>query len=310
MRHVPHAVCVGSATIDRSYRLTDELVPETSNSSRSRCGFGGVARNVAENLTRLGDHVTLVSFVGDDAEGIAILSHLDRLGVDVRTVQRLGTRRTAEYVAILRKNGELAFGVADTAILDEFEHFDFERIAGLFADADAVFADCNLSAAALQRLESAIRPEAVIFAVDAVSVEKARNLPARLDGFDLIFANADEATALTGISSPLEAAARLRERGARAVIIGAGPEGAIVSEAETSATVPALPAKRIDVTGAGDALIAGTLHGLIADAPLREAVNDGVLLAALTVECEGTVHPDLSPSLFESRRVRFEALVE
>lgn len=78
-------------------------------------------------------------------------------------------------------------------------------------------------------------------------------------------------------------------------------------DAETAAIVPAFPANRIDVTGAGDALIAGTLHGLIANVPLREAVSDGVLLAALTVECEGTVHPDLSPSLLKSQRIRLEA---
>ena len=45
-------LCVGAATVDRSFRSLDPIRPGTSNPGASTKGFGGVARNVAENLAR------------------------------------------------------------------------------------------------------------------------------------------------------------------------------------------------------------------------------------------------------------------
>jgi pseudouridine kinase len=63
----------------------------------------------------------------------------------------------------------------------------------------------------------------------------------------------------------------------------------------------------VDVTGAGDALIAGTLSRLIAGDGLVEAVRIGTVLAALTTESRATVHPELSPRLLEAAMERVPA---
>ena len=55
--------------LDRTLRLAAAPVPGSSNPARMSTGFGGVARNVAENLARLGVPVALVSRVGDDDSG-------------------------------------------------------------------------------------------------------------------------------------------------------------------------------------------------------------------------------------------------
>jgi pseudouridine kinase len=68
--------------------------------------------------------------------------------------------------------------------------------------------------------------------------------------------------------------------------------------------VPTTPATPIDETGAGDALVAGTLAATLAGRPLAEAVAAGTVVAALTVESEHTVRPDLSPQLVEHAAAR------
>lgn len=55
------------------------------------------------------------------------------------------------------------------------------------------------------------------------------------------------------------------------------------------------------MTGAGDALIAGTIHRLIAGDPLAAAVRAGTVLAALTIETDHSVRPDLSAALLDDR---------
>ena len=61
--------CIGAAHIDRKATAAGPIVPGSSNPVTMRVGAGGVARNVAENLARLGLSVTMVSRVGHDREG-------------------------------------------------------------------------------------------------------------------------------------------------------------------------------------------------------------------------------------------------
>jgi len=58
--------CICGAHIDRRGVLRAPAVFGTSNPGDVRVDFGGVARNVAHNLARLGCAVTLLSRIGDD----------------------------------------------------------------------------------------------------------------------------------------------------------------------------------------------------------------------------------------------------
>jgi pseudouridine kinase len=71
--------------------------------------------------------------------------------------------------------------------------------------------------------------------------------------------------------------------------------------------LPAVAADVVDVTGAGDALIAGTLSRVIEGVPLREALRTGLVAAALAIESRGSVRPDLSPGLLQDAMRRIEA---
>jgi pseudouridine kinase len=64
--------------------------------------------------------------------------------------------------------------------------------------------------------------------------------------------------------------------------------------------VGAVNVQVVDATGAGDALIAGTLVALLKGYSLPEAVRMGTMAAALTLESPTSVRPDLSLALLES----------
>lgn len=293
-------LCVGGATVDRSYRLSAPLRAETSNPVSGRRGSGGVARNVAENLSRLGAEVGLVSRVGDDESGRALLAALDSCGIDRRGVVAVREATTAEYVAVLTPAGDLALGLADMAIFDRLTAVALVEHAALFSTADWVFADCNLPEDALAVLARRGLPGARYrLAVDAVSVAKSARLPDRLDGVDLLFLNREEAGAVLARrghaeASPTQAAAALVGAGAGAAVLTLGKQGAAVASDRGVLHVPAVPARPVDVTGAGDALVAATLFGLTCGASLSEAVVLGCWAAAHTVECRTAVSPDLS----------------
>lgn len=278
-------VCFGGAVIDRKYHAAAPLVYDTSNPVSSVRAYGGVARNVAENLARLDISTALISAVGDDDGGRGLLQDLQKLGVEISGISVRAGFSTAEYAAILQPDNSLAFGIADMAVFDTLDLGKLDEDWPLLNSADWVFADCNLPAETLQALITRAATSRFKLAIDAVSVHKVTRLPPDLSGVNVLFLNRDEAAAYEGSRKP------------HSVVTTLGQDGVLLSDQNGTRPLPALAAQIRDVTGAGDSLVAGTLFGLSQGRPLTEAVGLGLRLAKLTVETDGSVHQDLSPAL-------------
>lgn len=294
-RPAPHLVCVGGAVLDRKYQGLQALVPGTSNPATGARAFGGVARNVAETLARLRTRVSLVSLVGDDEAGQALLAHAAGAGVDVGACEVVRGARSAEYLAVLQPDGELLVALADMAIFDALSPQRLCAHAAQLESAALVFADCNLPRETLAALILAGAQGRLRLALDAVSVPKSAKLPQDLRGVDLLFLNRDQGAALTGQGDPDGMLNVLRARGAQGVVLTLGAGGAHVAWGDERLRLPAPQARVVDVTGAGDALIAGTLYGLVRGDALPRAVATGMQAARLALESPASVPPDLSP---------------
>jgi pseudouridine kinase len=92
----------------------------------------------------------------------------------------------------------------------------------------------------------------------------------------------------------LNAAQSLIGLGVQIAIVALGATGVVYATSQESGHVPAMAVDVIDLTGAGNALAAGTVFGLLNDMAVGEAVRIGVAAAALTLECRETVCPELS----------------
>lgn len=303
-------VCIGGAVFDRKYHAHAPLISETSNPVSGYRSHGGVARNVTENLVRLGVNIGFVSILGDDETGRAILDNLRTLGVDVSRSIVTTQAPTAEYAAILNPDNELALGIADMGIFDLFQPEMLETVWPHLASADWVFADCNLPQATLESLLNKKSGSRFRLAVDTVSAPKALRLPQDLSNIDLLFLNLDEAHSLLRHApdaprlSAEEALTALLTRGVAKIVMTMGASGVYVADESGISHVASVPAQPVDITGAGDALISGTLYCLLNRQELIEAVRTGTLLATLTTESDASVHPDLSARFLESNRHR------
>ncbi|WP_176085929.1 carbohydrate kinase [Martelella sp. HB161492] len=307
-------IAIGGAVIDRKYLSSEALIAGTSNPASSLRSFGGVARNVAENLARLGAVTGFISAVGEDEGGHQLIHDLREHHVDVAGVFTLAGATTAEYVAVLEPSGDLAFGIADMAIFDQLTPALLERVWPSIAAARWVFADCNLPAETLARLIERRAQSRFRLAIDAVSTPKVAKLPKDLTGVDLLFMNLDEASACLGRSFPRDgdgmraAAEALRAAGAAEVVLSCGVLGMAVSMATATVIVPVVPACPVDMTGAGDAMIAGTLHYYAASDDLVAAARRGALIGCLTTETEKSVHPALCEGFVAENLARLEKI--
>jgi pseudouridine kinase len=307
---VTRFLCIGGAMIDRKYELHGPLIDGTSNPGRVRVSHGGVARNITENLARLGCDVALAAAVGEDEGGRAILAALLALGVGTHPMIVMAGEATAEYAAVLQPDTrDLALAVV---AMDHAEARIAADISLVLAHAGAgmtVFADANLPRAAMAEVIAAAQAKGFALAVDAVSIAKARRLPQDLSGIDTLFMNLDEAADMLGLdrSSPALLAEALVSRGARQAVVTDGAGGAYAAVPGETGFCPALRAQVADVTGAGDSLIAATLWRLSLGDSLFDALDWGVLAAGLTVESDKSVLPQMSADFLAAQRWRIEA---
>jgi 1-phosphofructokinase family hexose kinase len=123
---------------------------------------------------------------------------------------------------------------------------------------------------------------------------------------DVIKPNRSELLTSTGIFRPRDAAARLREDGARAVVASLGEGGlfALTPDGDWSANA-GVPLEG-NPTGAGDACVAALAAGLVNGTPWEELLVEAVALSAAAVVCPvaGAVDP---PTY---RRLRSEVSLE
>ena len=109
---------IGAAGLDIVGRTVEMPEPKTSIPAKVRPSFGGVARNVAENLAHLGMDVQLITAVGQDQFGWQLLEHADSAGVGIDFCIASDKRSTASYLAVLTETGELNFAMYDMRVLE------------------------------------------------------------------------------------------------------------------------------------------------------------------------------------------------
>jgi len=292
---------IGAAGVDMVGRLRTELKPRTSNPTNISSSFGGVARNVAENLARLGQPVTLISVVGQDAVGDRLLESTQEAGVNVKAVLRSSEYSTGTYLAVINSEGELLYGFDDMRTIDGLTPEYIKSVESLFDQAGLVFMDMNLPKDTIRRVMSIAHQKQLPVCADPTSQALASRLSPYLHRLRMIVPNCHEAGILCGRQfnpssrrEAMEAAQCLVAEGVQIVIIGMAAFGVCYATSETSGHVPALRSSVIDPTGVGDALSATVIFGLLNDIPIDDAVRLGVTAASLTLQHRGTVLPDLS----------------
>ncbi|KRE58789.1 carbohydrate kinase [Phycicoccus sp. Soil748] len=306
-------VVVGGANMDIKAHSSRAVELHTSNPGATTSTPGGVGRNIAENLARLGSPTHLVAPIGRDAFGEEVLEATRAAGVVVDHVVAT-PEATGTYLAVLDASGELVVAVSSMRATDLLTVAQLLRSRDLIGHADLVVLDGNVPAEAATWVLDQAAAGGVPVVVDPVSVAKARPLATVLSPERPVLAltpNLDELGAIVGepVAQARPAIARaarqLHERGVEHVWVRRGVRGSLLSSREPGGRVavtvmPAPGAEVVDVTGAGDSMTAAFVHALLrGDSPV-DAARFGQAAAALTVASDRTVRPDLTARLVDA----------
>jgi pseudouridine kinase len=301
-------VVVGGANTDVIGVSAAVLVARDSNPGRIRTSPGGVGRNVAENLVRMGVAVELVSAFGDDEAGRALMASCRARGIGVSASLLVADLPGAHYLAVLDERHDMAVAVNDMRVLDRLTPdalAESERVE-LLLTADLVVVDANLSVEAIEWLAGVVRAPMVLEPVSAAKVARAAGVVSR---FAAVTPNPLEAAVLlghevAGLDGALQAARELVGLGVGAAFVTCGAEGTAWADAGASGLLPAPGVEIANASGAGDAFCAGVAFALLARADAHSAGLLGTALAGFALADEDTVSRDIT------RVAAFEAMKE
>ncbi len=300
----PHIVVIGAVAVDVKAHSFGALTRHSDVPGRVRVTMGGVARNVAKNLARLGTEVALMSAVGNDEFGQMIRDDLARAGVNVDDLIEVNEHRTATWVGILDARGDLDGGVFGGESLAAITPQAVQDRAAMITCADLVAVDATLPRATIDAVIAVARASRVPLYLNPASVARAETVVDCVGEFAIVTANALEAQVLTGrrigtIDDAKRAAQSLIERGVQRAVVTLGAEGIAYADANVTRHMPAHPTRVVDTTGAGDALAAMFLLCHLQNRALDETLERALRAAALTVACEESVSENVADAMCE-----------
>ena len=300
-----YVALIGGANMDIAAHSHATPVAGDSNPGRIVCSPGGVARNVAENLVRLGVHARLLSVLGDDVFGVALRQAAEAIGLDLSACSTIPGQRTATYLSLHGQDGDMGVAVNDMGILDWLTPELLQAHTAVLERASALVVDCNVRPDVLAWI-AVYWLDKPVFA-EAVSVAKCHKLLPVLGQIHTLKANRLEAQALSGlpINSPqsaCDAARNLHQRGVRNVVISLGADGVAWCNASGVVGHRAVHSVQMaSATGAGDALLSGLVYGYLQGMPLDLSVAWAMACAELTLSSTFANSPLLSVAAVKAR---------
>ena len=287
---------IGGANVDLSATLSDAFIAADSNPGHVEIGYGGVARNIAHNLSLLGARAQLLTVFGGDLFGGLIQDHCKQQGIDIHLSEKQSALRSGIYLCINNHGGEMIAAVADTESIRDISPEWLAKRIGEINSSDYIVADTNISEDAIRYLmENSTAP---LF-IDGVSTTKAHRVVNALQKCKLPYLhtlklNLKEALAVTETGTYAEAAQKLLDLGIANVYITLGGEGVYCRNAAEEWLFPALPGDVVNTTGAGDAFLAGVVYASAKGIPFPQTAQYGLMAARATLMSPKAVNPDIA----------------
>jgi sugar/nucleoside kinase (ribokinase family) len=263
---------------------------------------GGSAANTIHGLAMLGAKTGYIGVVGEDELGGFFVRDLIQAGVDPHMIH--SSQETGRALALVTPDSERTFatflGAAveltaahlEPRVLNDklpmtndqlsiFKGYSYFHIEGYLVQNHEL----------IRRAVKLAKEHGLIVSLDMASynvVEANKEfLLSIIDEYiDIVFANEDEARALTGLE-PEEALQELSKL-VKIAIVKTGSSGSLLKSGDETYTIGVIEVTPIDTTGAGDLYASGFLYGLSVGLPLKECGELGAVLAGNVIEFMGS----------------------
>ncbi|HOY38078.1 MAG: adenosine kinase [Bacteroidales bacterium] len=249
---------------------------------------GGSAANTIRSIANLKAPCGYLGKVSNDELGIFFRNEMNALGIN--TLLQHSATPTGLAVALVSPDSERTFatylGAAAELTPEELSKesmagFDYLHIEGYLA----------FNHSLIKKAMEIARANNIIVSMDMASynvVEINRDflLDVIKNDVDIVFANEEEARALTGMG-PEDAVHQIAEM-CRIAIVKTGADGSLIKSQGQLSKIPARKTSPVDTTGAGDNYASGFLYGHANGWSLKKCGQLGTVMASRVIEVIGT----------------------
>ncbi|MCW3467208.1 carbohydrate kinase family protein [Chitinophaga nivalis] len=278
-RETPGIICFGEMLWDL---LPDKALP------------GGAPMNVAYHLQQLQEKITMVSRIGNDERGYALLDIVSGYGLRTEGIQTDDRHETGKVYANVNNRKEVTYDIVYPVAWD-FIAWE-STLAQLLSTARyLVFGSlASRNEVSRQTLEKAL--EADIIKVLDINLRAPHytqgHIAWLLTHADILKLNETELRLISNWYDGFEDnEAAMRALSTRfnipVVVVTLGEAGAILYREERFYYQPGLPVVVADTIGSGDAFLAGLLHSFIQQRPDQESLAFANALGALVASRSG-----------------------
>lgn len=290
-------VCViGGANIDISGTSTDKLNARDSNPGIVNTSLGGVGRNIAENLSRMGVRVEFISILGNDNYSRDIQESCKELNISLEHSLILDDKRTSIYLCVNDEEGDMAVAISDMEIYEMITPEFLKERLDIINNSRACISDTNIPKESLTFLMENVK---VPIFIDTVSIHKTEKIKDNLHNIHGLKPNILEAEILSGIKISSDddvkkAADILLGKGIKQLFLTLGSNGVYITDGKYSGQLPTMVKKIVNATGAGDSFIAGVVFGFLKGYDIEKCARTGLAASSICLMSRDTVSKEIS----------------
>lgn len=269
--------------------------------------IGGAPLNVALRMKTLGCDVAMISCVGNDENGKAILNHIKSLGLETSAISTIEDYPTGLVNVTLNDTGSASYVIHYPSAWDKISVNDSGK--KLVSEADVLIFGSLVCRDEVSRksLEALLQTKAYkVFDVNLRKPHYSYQILERLiHAADFIKFNDEElleiATALDSPFTTLEENIHFiaQRTHAKAMCVTRGAHGALLFWDNTLYENTGYPVKVADTVGAGDSFLATLMTSLLTGKDPQSAVDFACAIGALVAESPGA-NPEISIERIEA----------
>ncbi len=287
---------IGGANVDITGKTLNKLNANDSNPGIITTSLGGVGRNIAENLSRMGINIEFISILGGDNYSRDIQESCKDLNMSLNNSIILEDKRTSIYLSVIDEDGEMAVAINDMSIYDMITPDFLKERLDVINGSMACVCDTNIPKESLEYIMDNVK---VPIFVDTVSITKAEKLKDNIHNIFGIKPNILEAKMLSGINIEndddlVKATDLLIQRGIKQIYISLGPKGVYYTDGVNKGVLPSITKDIVNVTGAGDSFLAGVIWAYIKGFDIEKSAKAGLAASNITLLSQDTVSKNIS----------------
>jgi pseudouridine kinase len=294
MKSQPIFYVIGGANIDCVATPVKDIHPKDSNPATIKTAFGGVARNIAANLSLYRQRVKFLTIFSTDGFGKDMLDDLTKMKVNTSSCV-LSPNPSSMYLALLDEKQDLLMAMVDTSLLNELTSEQIVKFLEPSTENDIVVFDTNLDQSLIQTIIEHAKGTLVC---DPISIAKGNKVIDYLDRIQIFKPNKLQTEILSGIKiiddqTLIEACHYFTNKGVNELIITLGDQGGVLVTKQSILRYTTGPFDIVNVVGAGDAFISAYIAFRYQYDKMK-TLQLSVAAAIKTCQCIDTVNQELS----------------